>query len=1025
MDGTGWTTYGSRGWQDGGLPGPGKIHYDKASDTIFIPDIANGQIIRTKMDGTGRVTFGTIGSGINQFNNPSSVVYDPASDYIYVADRSNNRVVKTKMDGTGWTTYGSIGSTVGKFATPYDLYYDSASDFVYVADYSNSRIVKTKMDGSGWQTIGSYGTGDQQFKYAMAVFYDNDSDYIYVSDYQNHRIVKTKMDGSGWTTLGSNGAGTGQFSNPMGIYYDKSSENIYIADQSNTRIVKSKIDGSNWSSYGTSGFLSTGVGKFSSVYDVAFDPDLGDLYISDYGNGRIIKTQWDNSGWTTYDDSQKKTLFTTAGANPMTIEIVPNMSRFRFTISSGAVSSVLYSDPIAIDNSDSWHTIKATYNNISGLAQIYIDDTLRSEYTFSPWASLTNLGYYFYIGSSPVMPSYSIGKPIDNLLISTLNVDTTPPSNPSSVTVTSGDKAVNNEEWNNYQKLDFLWPSGQDETDGSGIDGYLIYFGNDPTGDPLFSKNFTASNSYTSNTDMENDQSYYFRIRTRDLARNYSEPITLFTYKYDSHTPDKIEYVNIDKPGCQIVQSFTLTWPKASDNQGGAANDVDGYEYKLGTNGTSSFTKETKVTVVPYQDGDNVFYVRSKDNVGNYSDWQTLVFCTTGVTSILTGPTVVTEPTSLEISWVSSKQTTSYVTLDDGTQQGKSELTQVHKVNLVGLEPQRKYKYKLVWKDSSNNDGASDWFETNTEQARVIMNPQVINLSPYTATVDFETSDLASVILKYGVGNFDTVKKIDGQATKFTQELDGLSPGTSYQLITEARSSDNQPYYASVTFTTLAYPKVTNITFNYLKDVKAAVQVQWQTNLETTSLVNYKTASSSTWKTISSAELASNHGITIPNLDDNADYDIRVGGMDKNGNNCLSDNQSYSTPFDTRPPAISNFSYEVKAGSADSSKTELVVSWETDELSTSQIEYSDGIAGDEYNFKTKEDPDLTKNHVVIVNGLDQAKIYHIKAISKDVSGNFSFGEDTTVITSAAQQSVVTVIMNSLQKTMGWAFKFLN
>ena len=1025
IDGTGWATYGTVGWAEGNFIPTGHIYYDKSSDFVYIADTTNNRIVKTKMDGTGWTTFGAYGSGTNQFNSPSAIYYDSNSDYLYISDRSNNRIVKTKIDGTGWTTFGAYGSGTGKFNSPYDLVYDSTTDFIYIADYSNHRIVKTKIDGTGWTTFGASGSGTAQFNAPYSLDYDSASGYIYVADYSNHRIVKTKIDGTGWTTFGgpTYGNGINQFYYPAGISYDSSTGDIYVADNSNSRIVKTHMDGSGWATYGTSGsFYSTG--HLSAARDVFFDNVNGDMYVVDYSTGgRIVKTKWDNSGWTVLDGSQKKTLLTTSGTNPMTIELIPNMSRLKFTISAGAVPAIVYSNPVNF-TSGSWYNLRATYNNSTGVVEIYVDNALIGSGTFTPWASLTNLGYYFYIASSPIMPSYSLGTLVDNVQISTLNVDTTPPTNPTTVAVTSDSNTVKNGEWNSYQKLNFTWPSGQDEAEGSGVDGYLIYYGTDPSGDPLFSKNFTASNSYTSNVEMENDQSYYFRIRTRDLARNYSEPITLFTYKYDNHPPDKIEYINIDKPGCQIAQSFTLTWPKASDTQGGVAKDVAGYEYKLGSDGKTTFTTDTQATVSPYQEGENVFYVRSKDDGGNYSDWQTLVFCTTGITSILTGPTVTTEPTTLDISWVSSKQTTSYVKLDDGTQQGKSELTQVHKVTLVGLEPQRKYKYKLVWKDASNNDGESDWFETNTKQARVIMNPQIINVSPYTATADFGTSDLASATLKYGVGNFDTIKIIDGQATKFTQQLDGLSPGTAYQLIIEARSSDSQPYYASVTFTTLPYPKVSNITFNYLKDVKAAVQVQWQTNLETTSIVNYKSASSSAWITVSSAELTANHSMTIPNLDDNTSYDVRVGGMDKNGNSCLSDNQSYKTPFDTRPPAISNFSYEVKAGSADSSKSELVVSWETDELSTSQIEYSDGISGDEYNFKTNEDTDVTKNHVVIINGLDQAKIYHIKAISKDSSGNSAFGEDTTVITSSAQQSVVTVIMNSLQKTMGWAFKFL-
>ncbi len=1049
MGGTGWATYGTAGWGDGMFYAAGSIAYDKASDYIFIADTYNHRIVKTKIDGTGWTTFGTQGNGVNQFLYPQSISYDSTTDLLYIVDRGNSRIVKTKMDGTGWTTYGSSGTGIGRFNNPYDIQYDQASEFVYVADYSNHRIVKTKMDGTGWTTYGSYGTGVGQFKGVMGINYDNTSGYIYATDYSNHRIVKTKMDGTGWTTYGSYGSGIGQFYYPSGIQFDKATGDIYIADNSNARIVKTKIDGSDWTTFGTSSVPFLAPGRLSTARDVVYDETSGDMYIVDYqGSGRIIKSKWDLSDWTPFDGSQKRTLFTTSGSNPMTVELVPNRNQIRFTISAGATPYVLHTPSLSLNAGD-WHKIKVSYNNSSGEVKILIDGNEIANKTFAPWSNLTNLGYYFYVGSNPIMPSYSINQPIDNFRLYTNHSDTVPPENPSSVVVSNDSQDLISGNWYNDSQLSFSWlPSNDIDSEGnlvcqdvvvdgqivgsecsrsnnmSGVDGYLIYFGTDQSGDPLFANNYTATTSFVYNGTLVNDQTYYFRLRTRDLARNYSEAVTLFEYKYDNNAPNKIEYVNIDKPGCQIAKTFTLTWPESSDTQEGQPKPVVGYDYKLGAQGEISFTEQTTATITPYQDGDNVFYVRSKDQVGNVSDWQTLVFCTTDAASILTGPTVKGEPTSLEVSWVSSKQTTSYVKLDDGTQQGKNELTQVHVVSLIGLEPQRQYKYKLVWKDASNNDGESEWFSTTTMQARVIKNPTVTATSPFTATIDFEISDLATVTLKYGVGNYEMIKTVNGQATKFSERLVNLTPGTNYQLIIEARSSDNQPYYTSLTFTTLPYPKISGIEFDYLKEVQAAVRTVWETNLDTTSIVRYRIKGSEEWQIKSDAELKKAHDLVLNDLEDNINYEIQIEGMDGSGNKCTSDVQDYSTPFDTRAPKITNFSHEVKSGTSENTKSELVVSWETDEPSSSQVEYSDGISGADYNYKTKEDNELVKSHIVVITGLDPSRIYHLRAVSEDASDNIVYGDDTTIITNSPQQSVVSIIVNSLQKTFGWMFGFL-
>ncbi|MBU1759201.1 right-handed parallel beta-helix repeat-containing protein, partial [Patescibacteria group bacterium] len=198
IDGTGWTTY--HGTYGSEFYWPTGIYYDSASEYMYVADsvylyCGNHRIVKTKIDGTGWTTLGTEGSGVGEFAYHQGIHYDSASEYIYVADGgytiANHRIVKTKIDGTGWTTYGTYGSGVGEFSSPWSIYYDSASEYMYVADRDNNRIVKTKIDGTGWATYGTYGWDVGEFASPCGIYYDNTTGYIYVTDSGNNRIVRT------------------------------------------------------------------------------------------------------------------------------------------------------------------------------------------------------------------------------------------------------------------------------------------------------------------------------------------------------------------------------------------------------------------------------------------------------------------------------------------------------------------------------------------------------------------------------------------------------------------------------------------------------------------------------------------------------------------------------------------------------------------------------------------------------------------------------------------------------------------
>ena len=133
-----------------------------------------------------------------------------------------------------------------------------------------------------------------------------------------------------------------------------------------------------------------------------------------------------------------------------------------------------------------------------------------------------------------------------------------------------------------------------------------------------------------------------------------------------------------------------------------------------------------------------------------------------------------------------------------------------------------------------------------------------------------------------------------------------------------------------------------------------------------------------------------------------------------------SDRQLFKTALDTRPPKISNITTETSIrGSGAEARGQVVVSWQTDEPATSQVGYAEGTAGTVFNNKTSEDSEYATEHVVIVSDLPTSKVYSVQPLSKDHAGNQGKGEAQSAIIGRASDSVLTLILNSLQKVFGF------
>jgi len=605
--------------------------------------------------------------------------------------------------------------------------------------------------------------------------------------------------------------------------------------------------------------------------------------------------------------------------------------------------------------------------------------------------------------------------------------DTTPPTNPT--TINGYDTAVKaneltDEAWDIYNTPYFEFSGAADPE--SGIEGYWVYFGTDDAADPVAEGAFQAGTTYTAPS-LTIGETYYFRIVTENNAttNNLSAAETLFTYSYDPTAPAAPEYVNVSPVGCSTQTSFTFTWPAGSDAGG---SGMDGYQYRRGSTGTIQDISALTVTASSYQEGDNVFYVRSIDNAGSTSSWQTAVYCSTATVQVTDGPTVEAGPSTMTVSWNSNKLTTSYVRVYEGndyvSEQGQTSYTLVHSVKVVGLEPEKSYRYKLVWTDQNGNLGESDWYNTSTSTAPQINDLEADILGPTSTNISWTDSISALNTIEYGEGAYSTVIATSGYASTGSYKLENLTSGVTYQLRINATSEDGTKFFAGTSFTMPPLPEILSVSYEITDGGIPGAKVSWRTNVPATSSLFYGPKGSSKTE-IATSDKINDHTLAVSSLSNSSSYEFYVAGTDEYGNSTQSSVLSFATPADRRPPTISDVIIETSnVGLNKQDKAQIIVSWKTDEPASSYVEYDKGLTGADYKQKTAEEKSMTNSHLVIISDLEPSQPYHLRVASADAGGNKATSEDIAIIAGDVPKSIFQIITNTFENIFGWVGKLI-
>ncbi|MCM2339445.1 MAG: fibronectin type III domain-containing protein [Burkholderiales bacterium] len=389
--------------------------------------------------------------------------------------------------------------------------------------------------------------------------------------------------------------------------------------------------------------------------------------------------------------------------------------------------------------------------------------------------------------------------------------------------------------------------------------------------------------------------------------------------------------------------------------------------------------------------------------------------------------------------------------------------SKIHTVKIYGLSLGTEYNFKISAIDRSNDTGYSDnqKFTTkfltedlaelkkieNVEQFQdeiestiesilpslvppFIDKPVVSDITENSATITFRTNIKAYPIVSYAAENkYDATKlnPYDGEMSDTSEKkvlhtlsLVSLAPNTKYHVMVKAYSL---PQVVGKSEDFVFTTEASKIQGSILDIKKDSFTVVWQTDEATSSIIEYKNLSTGKIARMVDDVKNISHSVLVENLSPGTLYQVNISGINDKGNIVEgSAPLNVKTSTDNTPPVITNLKVDSSLVAGRTDKVQVIVSWQTDEASTSTVYYEEGSGSLKGSLANKQqDEELTKNHVVIMTSLKPGTVYRFTVESKDDANNIVKPPIRTIITPKKAESIVDVIFKNFNET----FNFIN
>jgi len=1078
---TGWTTYGSYGSGVGQFDFPQGIAFDSITGFIYVADNANNRIVKTKIDGTDwevagekhyKTLFRTSG------DNPM---------WLYLDAQSGVMKFYVSSGGTGYTTAyvkSRVSFDAGSWHSVKVVYMKGGLLQLYI----DNALSASKTMAGGW-TEPSLGDNFYVGSVAGALATKSlggTIDELKLYSYDDSIAPPQPENVVGEDTLGgSNTLVSGNWSKYPNPYFSwNASVDTAQAEQDASGTSGYYLyfgPDENADPVATSGLIPSS--GSSQVYQLNTNVTVAGALVSGTTYHLLMKTK-DYAG----NVSDASDLFTykyddvtpsTSGSNYLSVSPIGLARTNHFVFSWPAVGQTggssdegAAANPVTgsgidhfeyrINDTGDWVTVDGG----AGATSITLDDIAKKGNNAFALRAVDTAGN---VDATPSQTSFMFS---DTGLLS-----------PIGLSVNPSDTSAENPDTNNQMTFSWQAPTSAGSL---AVDGY--YYSINDLPDEITAKTLAGSATSVTAGGTKQGKNFFYIVPKDTTGVTNFDACSSFNGAPDSYDSGidacaRIAfYIQTPAPGIPVALDLTdksnrdlgkykinLEWePPVEQGIGVAKYSVERYE-----------TSDTSLTTPP---SDAVFAFRSEPSSNSYSEsgldsskkyfYRVFSVDSAGkksdpseiVSVIPTGkftqPPILTEGSlvstanaySAKIEWKTADPDSTIVHTSagfilfgtdksnlsgnkDGTFPAEIDYRDSHSIRVTGLEPSTKYYYQAVWRDKDGNEGKSTVESFSTSAASKVESVSVSNITLDSALINFNTTldqkpISATVNLNYGTSSSygdNLPTSSTGSSHSFT--ITGLHHSTEYHFQVSGNDINGDPIKSDdYTFDTLTMPKIDGtVAMDQDKEAPTTTyRFAWKTNIKTTSVIYYQNDKGEK-QSKSSPDMVSDHSLAISNLSDQSVYSFEVTGVDEHGialENSFKTN--ITTPKDTRAPKVSNMTVEVKSsGFGQTQKAQLVISWETDEPGTSQVEYDLGISGDSYANKSKTDPTYSTSHAVILADMEPSKIYHLRAISVDPSGNVGHSDDTTTITGKMQQSVLDIIVNSLERSLGWMFGMFN
>lgn len=490
-------------------------------------------------------------------------------------------------------------------------------------------------------------------------------------------------------------------------------------------------------------------------------------------------------------------------------------------------------------------------------------------------------------------------------------------------------------------------------------------------------------------TGLTQNKKYYYRVRSSDDANNEST-----SEEYDFTTDDThnvvIGYANtatgnttadttkpvVDNIKVKDIKSFSATVSFNTNENALGFVDYGTDANDLGfTSGSSSFAQSFEVKLTGLQMGKKYTYVvKAVDKAGN----TTIADAQTFTTSFFTESTI-----QLKDAEAFQKE------LQDAIESALPSLVPpfIEKPTILNITDN---SAQVVWKTNIKSYGSVSYAEEDNYDEK--------SETPYEAEAA-NTSD----------------KVIDHQI-----DLINLKANTRYHIMVRAYSlAEVAGKTADITFVTEA-PKIQANIGSVTND---SFRATWVTSEPTTSVVEYKNIKTGEFGQRSSDTKITSHDVVIDGLIPGSTYSVNVYGVNSKGNKVsITSAVRITTSIDTAAPVITGLTIDSALIPGRSDRTQTIISWKTNEPSTSTVFFKEGSVSPDEKLanKVEQNTNFVLDHAVVVSSLKPGGLYSIQVSSTDSAGNTTLFPVRTAVVPQQGQSVIEIIFKNFEDT----FKFL-